>query len=129
MGHHMVMGRKTFDSIGRALAGRTTIVVSRSAEYDIENVLVARSLEEAIELASGDDEVFVVGGAQIYALALPTVDRVYLTRIHCELEGDTHFPEVNWSKWSLIEQETFSADEKNNYDYSFLTYGRAQDDV
>lgn len=124
MGHHMLMGRKTFDSIGRALPGRTTVVISRSATYDDPNVLVARSLDEAIELATDDEKVFVVGGAQIYSLALPKVDRIYLTRIHVELEGDTFFPKLNWGEWNLIDELRGEADEKNNYDYSFLTYNR-----
>jgi len=124
MGHHMLMGRKTFDSIGRVLPGRTTVVISRSATYDDSNVRVARSLDEALEIAADDEEVFVVGGAQIYSLALPKVDRLYVTRIHCDLEGDTHFPDVDWNAWELIDEQRCEADEKNDHDYSFLTYQR-----
>ena len=126
MGHHMLMGRKTFDSIGRVLPGRTTVVISRSANYDDPNVRVARSLDEALEISADDEEVFVVGGAQIYSLALPKVDRLYLTRIHCDLEGDTHFPDVDWDAWKLIDEQRCEADEKNDHNYSFLTYERGE---
>lgn len=126
MGHHMLMGRKTFDSIGRALPGRTTVVISRSATYEDPNIQIARSLEEALAVAEEDDEVFVVGGAQIYALALPHVDRIYLTRVHATLDGDTFFPNVAWNEWSLVESTEYAADEKNDFAVSFLTYNRRQ---
>jgi len=129
MGHHIVMGRKTYDSIGRLLPGRTTVVISRNATYDDPNIRVARSLEEAIKIAGNDKEIFITGGAQIYELALPQVERIYLTRIHCELDGDTFFPKVDWEKWNLIEQESHTADEKNTFNYSFLTYQRSNKDV
>lgn len=127
MGHHLIMGRKTFDSIGRPLPGRTTIVISRSANDDDPNIRVARSIADAIKIAGDDEEIFITGGAQIYELALPSVDRVYLTQIQCELDGDTYFPNVDWSKWQLIDHEDHLADEKNNHNYSFLTYDRTQD--
>ena len=129
MGHHMIMGRKTFDSIGRTLPGRTTIVLSRAAKYEDPKVKVARSLDEAFSLAAADNEVFIVGGAQIYELALPRVHRIYLTQVHCTLEGDTLFPEVNWEQWQLVDQEDYPADDKNNHDYSFFTYERREFDV
>ena len=129
MGHHMIMGRKTFDSIGRPLPGRTTIVLSRAAKYEDPQIKVARSLDEVFSVAAADDEVFITGGAQIYELALPRVDRIYLTQVHCTLEGDTLFPKVNWKQWRLVDQEEHQADEKNHYDYSFLTYERREFDV
>ena len=129
MGHHMLMGRKTFDSIGQALPGRTTVVISRSATYDDPNIRVARSLEQAIELAAGDDEIFVTGGAQIYGIALPIADRIHLTRIHVELEGDTFFPDVDWTEWQLTDEQRNRADEKNDYDHSFLTFERTAGDT
>lgn len=124
MDHHILMGRKTYDSIGRPLPGRTSVVISRTATYDDPNIRVARSFEEAIDIAKEDDEIFVTGGAQIFELALPKTDRIYLTRIHCTLEGDTHFPDVDWGRWKLIEEQRQHADDKNNHDYSFLTYDR-----
>ena len=136
MGHPLIMGRKTFDSIGRPLPGRTTIVVSRSGVIDDPNVAVARGFDEAVQIArdsagggSDDGEVFITGGAQIYELALPFVERIYLTQIHCTLEGDTFFPELDWGPWELLSQEDHRADERNNYDYSFLIYQRRKTNV
>ncbi len=124
MGHHIVMGRKTYESIGRPLPGRTSVVISRSANYDHPDIRVARSLKEAFSIAKSDDEVFITGGAQIFALALPLVERIYLTRIHCNLEGDTFFPEVDWTEWQLTEDERHPADERNDHDYSFQLWSR-----
>jgi dihydrofolate reductase len=96
MGHHLVMGRRTYESIGRPLPGRTTIVLSRNPAYSATGCLVARDLEAAIGIArqGGDDEVFVLGGAEVYAAALPLANRLYLTRVHASPEGDTRFPPV-----------------------------------
>ena len=124
MGHHILMGRKTYESIGRPLPGRTSVVISRTANYDEENVLVARSLEEAFSLAEDDSEIFVTGGAQVFALALPQVQRIYLTRIHCTLEGDTFFPKVDLRQWNTVSSESHTADERNDFDYSFEIYER-----
>lgn len=124
MGHHIVMGRKTYESIGLPLPGRTSVVISRSANYDHPDIRVARSLKEAFSIAKSDDEVFITGGAQIFALALPRVERIYLTRIHCNLEGDTFFPEVDWTEWQLTEDERHPADERNDHDYSFQLWSR-----
>ena len=125
MGHHIIMGRLTYDSIGRPLPGRTTVVISRNRNYNDPHIKVARDLEEAIELAPDDYEVFITGGAQIFSLALPLVQRCYLTLVHTELEGDVLFPEVRWDRWQLTAQERHAADEKNQFNYSFLTYERA----
>lgn len=124
MGHHLIMGRKTYESIGRPLPGRTTIVISRSAAYDDPQIKVARSLDEAFRLASNDDEVFITGGAQIYSLGLAHVDRIYLTQIHCLLDGDTFFPEVDWTQWIELNREDHEANERNHHDFSFITYQR-----
>ena len=126
MGHHMIMGRKTFDSIGRALPGRTSVVISRTAAYDDPLIRVARSWDEALQIAADDEEIFIVGGGQIFELSLsqPQVDRLYLTRVHCSIEGDTFFPDIQWDQWKLVDEERHQADEKNNYDYSFLTFDR-----
>lgn len=123
-GHHMVMGRKTYESIGRPLPGRTTIVVTRSGSYDSPGVLVARSLDEALEIASGDDEVFLAGGVQIFREGLAIADRIYLTRVETEPEGDVFFPPVNWDEWKLIRDEAHQPDQKNRFHYRFQTYDR-----
>jgi len=100
LGHVLVMGRRTFESVGRPLPGRTTVVVTRRPDWEAEGVLRAGSVNEALALAREvDDEVFVVGGAQVYAEALPATDRLALTLVDAEPEGDTVFPEVDWSQW------------------------------
>lgn len=125
MGHHLIMGRKTFDSVGRPLPGRTNIVVTRRTAEVPEGVIVAASIERALEAAAGDAEVFICGGAEIFEQTLHIADRMYLTRVHAEIEGDTVFPEFDdVTEWSLVDSEHHEADEKNDYPYSFLTYAR-----
>jgi dihydrofolate reductase len=128
MGHHIIMGRKTFDTIGRPLPGRTNVVITRQPDFAADGVVVVSSLEDAIRLAaeSGDAEPFIAGGAQIYELAMHRADRMYLTRIHADIEGDTFFPEFDdVSEWHLTDAEHCEPDEKNEYPYSFLIYDRA----
>jgi dihydrofolate reductase len=124
MGHHLIMGRKTFESIGQPLPGRTTVVITHQTDYAPEGVLVAHSVEQALKMAAGDDEVFIAGGAQIYEQMLPRADRLYLTSIHEEFEGDTDFPEFEESDWDLISEESYAPDERNPYPYTFLIYER-----
>jgi dihydrofolate reductase len=128
MGHHVIMGRVTYESVGKPLPGRTNIVITRREGLEIEGAVVVHSLEDAIRVAAEaeESETFVLGGAEIYAQALHRADRMYLTRIHAEIEGDTSFPEFDdVSEWRLTDAEHFEADEKNEYPYSFLTYDRA----
>ena len=129
MGHHIVMGRKTHESIGRELPGRTSVVVTRSADYqpdgaDGVGIVVAHSLDEALELVENDDEAFIIGGAEIYRQALPLADRLYVTRVHAEIDGDVSFPEFDLGAWQLLEDEHHQADEKNAHAYSFQVYER-----
>lgn len=127
MGHHLIMGRKTWDSIGRALPGRVSVVISRDPSFPAEGATIVHSLDEAIRVASisGDDEAFIAGGATIYGQAMHLADRMYLTRVHADIEGDTFFPEFNdVSEWRLTDSEHLEADEKNEYPFSFLTYER-----
>ncbi len=125
MGHHIIMGRLTYDSIGRPLPGRTFVVISRKANYDDPNIKVARSLKDAIEKTAGDYEPFITGGARIFTEALPLVRRLYVTKVHADVEGDVYFPEVDWDDWELLEESAHVADAKNDYDYTFLTYARS----
>lgn len=126
MGHHFLMGRKTYQSLTSPLPGRTIVVITHDADYAPDGVLVAHSLERAIELARLDDEVFIGGGAQIFEQALPRADRMYLTRVHADIAGDTFFPEFDdVTEWTLVDVEHRDADERNQYPYSFLTYERA----
>ncbi len=125
MGHAIVMGRKTFESIGRCLPGRTTIVLSRTPGFAAKGAVVAGSFDDAMRYAADDDEVFIIGGAEIYRLALPHAARLYVTVVHTDVEGDTFFPDVDWDQWQLVEEERHTADEKNPSDFTFRVYERA----
>jgi dihydrofolate reductase len=125
MGKPIVMGRKTWDSIGRPLPGRQNIVITRQAGFVAEGCDVVTSADEAIAVTAGADEVMVIGGSQVYSLFLPNAERLYLTRVHAEVAGDTFFPQINESQWRLVNDETHSADDRNAFDYSFRTYERA----
>jgi len=125
MGHHLIMGRRTWESVGKPLPGRTTVVITSRRCRPHPEVAVARSLDEALELIAGDDEVFIAGGAELYRAALPVADRLYLTRIHADFEGDTFFPQLDEAQWRLVSREDHAPDEKNALAYSFLVYERA----
>jgi len=124
MGHHIVMGRKTYESIGRLLPGRTTVIITRQSDYQIPGAIVVNSVEQALAVAADDLETFIVGGSQIYNLALPLVDTLYITRVHADVEGDTRLDAIDWSVWKCESSERHSADEKNNHEYSFEIYRR-----
>ena len=120
-GHTIIMGRKTFDSMGKPLPNRRNIVITRNADLKIEGAEVTQSLDEALEKCTTEHEVFVIGGAEIYKAALEKTDRIYLTRVHKNFEGDAYFPELDPEKWDEIEREDHPADEKNPIDFSFIT--------
>lgn len=122
-GHPVVMGRKTYDSLGRPLPNRTNVVITRQ-NIEIEGCEVVHSLEEALSKFSAEEEVFVIGGAQIYAEALPIADRFYLTRVHHAYEGDTSFPTWDESEWVLAESERFERGEKYEYPFTIEIYDR-----
>ncbi len=128
LGKPVIMGRKTWDSIGRPLPGRTNIVITRDAGFQAAGARVVGSLDEALALAEkiclidGAEEAVVIGGAQIYALALPRADRLYLTQVHAEVEGDAHFPPLDLDKWEECGREDFEAGGANPYPYSFVVY-------
>jgi len=124
MGHHMIMGRKTFESIGRPLPGRITVVVSRNQELKVAGCLIAHSLEQAIAACRGDDEIFVVGGAELYAQAMPLVDKLYITEIRQNVEGDAHFPAFKRNEWQEVSREMRSQQEPLPLEYHFVTYRR-----
>ncbi len=124
MGHTLLVGRKTYESIGRPLPGRTFVVVTRQRDYAPAGVKVAHTVDQALALAQGDDEVFVAGGAEIYAQTMDRLNRLYLTRIERDFAGDTYFPEVDLSGWALVEQEHHPASGPEALPYSFLTYER-----
>jgi dihydrofolate reductase len=125
-GHTLVMGRRTFESIGsKPLAGRRTIVVTRNSALRSTGVEVAADLDEALRLAHADEEVFVAGGAALYAQALPRADRLVATLVHADLDGDVEFPDVDWAAWRLVSDERHEADDGHPYAFSIRVYERA----
>lgn len=124
----VVMGRKTFDSLGKPLTGRTNIVITRKENWKKEGVKVVKSLDEAIALAGDADakEVFVIGGGEIFRQSIDRADKIYLTRVHTTVEGDTFFPEVPETQWELASNLDFAADNKHAFSYSFQIWQRKQ---
>ena len=131
MGHYLIMGRKTFASIGRPLPGRQMIIVTRDTNYTADGCLIVHSVDEAIALARtrGESEVFIIGGAEIYRQALGKVERVYLTRVDAEVQADTFFPAFEESAWNAQEISHHEADEKNQYQFTFKTLVRKTTEV
>ena len=129
-GKPVIMGRKTYDSIGRPLPNRTNIIITRDANFSAEGVKVVNSLDEAIELAeaiclvNAQEEVIVMGGAEIYKLCLPRADRLYVTLVHADVEGDAYFPDIDLSHYQEVKREFFEKDGPNPYDYSFCVFER-----
>lgn len=123
-GHAVLMGRKTFESIGKALPNRRNIVVSRNPDFRLEGCEVVPGIAEALQLVAGEEEVFVIGGGRIYNELWNRADRLYLTRVHTEAEGDTFIPAVDERQWQEICRQDFKAGEKDDYDYSFIDYRR-----
>ncbi len=126
MGKPVVMGRLTFESIGRALPGRQNIVITRQAGFVAQGCEVAASLDEALRLAGNADEIMIIGGGEIYRQCLPMADRVYLTRVHTDIDGDTWFPELPEDEWRETWVEHHRADEANVCDYSFFELERVR---
>lgn len=123
-GHTILMGRKTYESVGRALPNRRNIVISRNADYKAEGCEVVRSIEEALELTKHEDEVFITGGGTIYKELWDRADRLYLTIVHQNCVGDTVIPAIDPNKWKETSREEHKADEKNECDYTFINYER-----
>ena len=122
MGHHMIMGRKTFDSIGKALPGRTTVVVSRDRSLKLPGCTVVNSLPEAIATCTCDPEIFVVGGADIYSQTLALADTLYITEIQKDVPGDTTFPDFDKSEWQEISREMHQQEVPEPLEYHFVAY-------
>lgn len=120
-GHPVVMGRKTYESIGKPLPNRRNIIITRNLEYRVEGCEIVSSLEEALLLTGSD--CFIIGGGEIYKHSLEVADRIYLTLVNKEFEGDTQFPELG-KEWAKMSRKDFEADEKNEYNYSFIQYDR-----
>ncbi len=121
-GHHIIMGRKTYESLGRLLPGRTTVIVTRNPQYKIEGALIAHSLEAAIALCRSDDEAFLIGGAELYQHGLELANKLYITEIALEVAGDAHFPELDMSQWLESAREVHVSEK--GLTFSYVTYVR-----
>jgi dihydrofolate reductase len=125
-GHYVIMGRKTFESMGKPLIRRLNIIVTRKEDFSVEGAVVKHSIEEALDFALDQRQkmVFILGGGQIYKQAMPLADKLYVTEIHAEFEGDTTFPAIDSADWEEKKRMDFTADAENPHDYSFVEYGR-----
>ena len=126
LGKPVIMGRKTYESIGRPLPGRDNIVVTADSGYQAEGCQVVHSVEQALEAAGSCEEAMIIGGANLYRQTLENADRLYLTLVKAEPEGDTWFPEIELQQWREIERQAHTADENNEYDYDFVVLERAR---
>ncbi len=129
LGKPVLMGRKTFESIGKPLPKRTNIILTHDLHYRADSCIITHSIEEALDRASGCEEIMVIGGASIYKLFLPRTDRLYLTYIHNCFEGDVYFPAFNRAEWLEVKRVNCQPDDKNRYPYSFLFLHRRSTDV
>lgn len=127
LGHHILMGRKSYLSIGKPLPRRTNLVLTRNTFFTAAGIQVVHSIEEGIELAkaAGEDELFIIGGGEIYRQSMELVDRMYITEVDIETEGDTFFPKIDESRWELSSEEYHEADERNKWNYCFKIYDRS----
>lgn len=123
-GHHIIMGRKTFESFPKPLPNRTHIVITRKKDYNPEGCIVVHSLEEAISKIENDETPFIIGGGEIYKLSMETADAIELTRVHGTFEADTFFPEIDDEEWTLVNSEFHEKDEKHNFAFTYETYHR-----
>lgn len=123
-GHYIIMGRNTYESIGKPLPNRTTVIISKQKDYIAKGCIVTDSLEKAIKIAKEDDNAFIIGGAQIYKQAINLVDVIDICEVHATFDADVYFPEVDNNIWHEISRDKFYSDEKHEYDYSFVKYIR-----
>jgi dihydrofolate reductase len=126
MGHHLIMGRKTYESIGKPLVGRRMIVVTRDLEYHADGCLIAHSVEAALKMAeaSGESEVFVIGGGEIFSQMIDLADRVYLTLVHAHVVADTFFPEIDALQWIQLEETNYPAGDRDQFSHSYRVLER-----
>lgn len=125
-GMPVIMGRNSFDAMKKALPGRINIVVTRKTDWHPENVIVVNTIDRAIVKAKESDtkEIFIIGGGEIFKQTINIIDRIYMTRVHATVEGDTYYPEIDNSKWEKVKSDSFPADKKNNYPYTFEVWER-----
>lgn len=121
-GHYIIMGRKTFESFPKPLPNRTHVIISRQPNYQPEGCIVVNSLEKAIEACPKTEEVFIIGGGEIYRQSIELADKLDLTKVHASFEGDTYFPEINLTQWKLVFEEFHPKDDRHDYAFTFQTY-------
>lgn len=121
-GHHIIMGRKTYESMKGPLKNRINIIITRKENYDAPGCLVVGSLREALQKAEGDSQPFIIGGGEIYKMSLDVANTIELTLVHDTFEGDTYFPEIDETRWELVNKEHHPKDEKHDHSFDFLTY-------
>ena len=121
-GHHIIMGRKTFQSFPKTLPNRVHIVITRNTDYHPEGAIIVHSMTEALELAKNDPQIFIIGGGEIYKLGMKIADKIELTRVNSSFEADTFFPEIPSDDWKLISEEFHLKDEKHKFDFSYQTF-------
>jgi dihydrofolate reductase len=124
--HHIIMGRKTYESLGKPLPNRVNIIITRNPNYAAKGCIVVHSLSEAIKAAENDPSPYILGGAEIYEQAMNVADKLDLTFVHHEFDADAFFPEIDLNVWEESSREDFKADAKNKYDYSFVTYTKKE---
>lgn len=123
-GHHIIMGRKTFESFPNLLPDRKHVIITRKTNYHPENTIVVHSLEEAIRISKLDEQPFIIGGGEIYKIAMEKAEKIELTRVHGEFEADTFFPEIDETKWKLVKEEFHEKNDRHKYSFTYLTYER-----
>ncbi|MDR6301974.1 dihydrofolate reductase [Mesonia maritima] len=125
-GHHIIMGRKTFESFPKLLPNRTHVIITRKKDYAPEGCVVVHNLEDAIKIAKNDEQPFIIGGGEIYKLALDYAEKIELTRVHANFEADTFFPEIDTKKWNKTDEVFHEKDERHNYSFTYITYLKNQ---
>lgn len=123
-GHYIIMGRKTFESFPKALPNRIHVIITRNKDYKADGCIIVESIEEAISVCPKDKDVYIIGGGEIYKQSMDLIDRIELTRVDCDLDGDTLFPIVSLDNWKVINSELHTKDDRHKYDFEYLTYDR-----
>ncbi|MCB7482491.1 dihydrofolate reductase [Christiangramia sediminis] len=123
-GHHIIMGRKTFESFPKLLPERTHVIITRQKDYNPEGTVVVNSMEEAIRVSKLDEQAFIIGGGEIYKMGMEHAEKIELTRVHGKFDADTYFPEINEEEWELVKEQFHEKDGKHDHSFTYLTYER-----
>lgn len=123
-GHHIIMGRKTFESFPKPLPNRTHVIITRQKEYQAEGCIIVDSMDKALAICPKEEDIFIIGGGEIYKLGLPYSDKIELTRVHHTFEADAYFPEISETEWKIVVSEFNEKDEQHLYNYTYQTFIR-----